>query len=154
METHGTIDFSPTGYYSLDVFQDAARVKPIGTCVRQRPFPDYSNRPDGHLRSYRVAMHVDYRPGDHPVIFRVTSGRKLLHPWQAYASYQLTGGFVLYGLCGEGFDVDRVYGPRVARSAHFDDPRGSGDMAMFDPETAARHGKTDLHLGYSCIRAP
>lgn len=154
VESYGKIDFSPTGYYSLDLYQYATRVKPVGACVRQRPFADYSNvRPDKRVRSYRVAMHVDYRPGDHPVIFRVTSGRTILHPWRAYASYQLTGGFVLYGLCGEGFAVDRIYGTRAARPAHSDDPRGSGDMAQFDPESASKSGKTDLHLGYSCIRA-
>ena len=154
VQSWGKIDFSPTGYYSLDLFQDAARLKPVGACVRQPLFADYSKvRPDRRVRSYSVAMHVDYRPGDHPVIFTVTSGRSALHPSQAYASYMLTGGFVLYGLCGEGFAVDRIYGPSIARAAHFGEPRGSGDMAMFYPETAAKSGKTDLHLGYSCVRA-
>jgi len=154
VETYGEIDFSPTGYYSLDDFQDVTRIKPVGACVRQPPFPDYSKaRPDRSVRSYRVDMHVDYRPGDHPIIFHVSDGRRILRPWQAYASYQLTSGFVLYGLCAEGFDVDRIYGPRAARPAHSDDPRGSGDMAAFDPETAGESGMADLHLGYSCIRA-
>jgi len=154
VQSYGKIDFSPTGYYSLNLFQDVTRLKPVGACVRQPLFADYSNvRPDRHVRSYTVAMHVDYRPGDHPVLFKVTSGGRILHPWQAYASYMLTGGLVLYGLCGDGFAVDRIYGTRAARPAHSDDPRGSGDMAQFDPETAAAAGKTDLHLGYSCIRA-
>ena len=126
-------------------------MKPVGACARQRPFADHSTaRPDKHVRSYRVDMHVDWRPGDHPITFHVQNGRKELHPWEAYASYLLTGGFVLYGLCGEGFVVDRVYG---TPAGHSDDPRGSGEMAQFDPETAAEFGKTDLHLGYSCIRA-
>jgi hypothetical protein len=154
VQSWGKIDFSPTGYYSLDLFQNVTRLRPVGACVQQPLFPDYSKvRPDRHVRSYRVAMHVDYRPGDHPVMFTVRGGRRALHPWQAYASYMLTGGFVLYGLCGEGFVVDQIYGPRAARPAHFTASRDSGDMAMFDPETAARSGKTDLHLGYSCIRA-
>lgn len=152
--SHGTIGFSPTGYYLLDLFQDAVRVEPVGACVRQRPFIDYSTaRPAKGIRSYSVEMHVDYRPGDHPITFHVRHGRKDLHPWQAYASSMLTGGFVLYGLCGDGFAVDRVYGTRAARPVNSDEPRGSGDMAQFDPETAAQSGKADLHLGYSCVRA-
>jgi hypothetical protein len=97
-------------------------------------------------------MHVDYGPGDHPIVFHVRSGKRDLRPWQAYASYMLTGGFVLYGLCGQGFVVDKVYGTPAARPSHFDEPRDPGDMAEFDPETAAQSGKTDLHLGYSCVR--
>jgi hypothetical protein len=37
---------------------------------------------------------------------------------------------------------------------HFDEPRTPEDMAAFDPESAAAAGKTDLHLGYTCIREP
>ena len=154
VQSYGKIDFSPTGYYSLDLFQDVTRLKPVGACTRQPLFVDYSRvRPDRHVRSYRVAMLVDYRPGDHPVIFTVTSGRRTLHPWQAYASYMLTGSYVLYGLCGDGFAVHRVYGPRAARPGHSLAPSDPSDMATFDPETAAAAGKADLHLGYSCVRA-
>jgi hypothetical protein len=97
-------------------------------------------------------MHVNYAPGDHPVLFRVTSGGKELQPWRAYASYMLTGGFVLYGLCGDGFVVDKVFGTPQASPSHFTESRELGDMAMFDPESAAASGKTDLHLEYTCVR--
>lgn len=96
-------------------------------------------------------MDINY-DGEHPIIFRVTSAGKELHPWQAYASYLLTGGFVLYGHCGDGFVVDKVFGTREAKPSHFDEPRTSSDMAMFDPETAADSGKKHMHLGYTCIR--
>ena len=66
----------------------------------------------------------------------------------------MTGGFVLYGHCGEGFVVDTVFGTPEARPSHFDEPRSETDMASFDPETAAAHDVWDLHLGYTCIRAP
>lgn len=99
-------------------------------------------------------MHVDYRPGDHPIMFNVRSGDRELRPWQAYASYRLTGGFVLYGSCARGFVVDKVYGTPSARPTHFDDPRTPSDMASYDPESAAQAGVTDLHLGYTCIRNP
>ena len=97
-------------------------------------------------------MQVNYEPGGYPILFRVTSGDKELQPWQAYASYWLTGGFVLYGLCGDGLVVDRVFGTPEAHPGHFDSPRVSGDMAMFDPEGAAASGKRDLQLGYTCVR--
>jgi hypothetical protein len=155
IRSSGTIDFSSTGYYSAVIFQNAENVEPVGACVMQPPFPDYSSaRPDDHVRAYTVDMHVDYRPGDHPVEFHVRSAGRQLRPWQAYASYMLTGGFVLYGHCADGFVIDRVYGTPAARPTHFEDPRTPEDMATFDPESAAAAGKTDLHLGYTCIREP
>jgi|ERR1035437_160768 hypothetical protein len=97
-------------------------------------------------------MHVDYEPGDHPVVFRVLSSGKELRPWQEYASYFLTGGFVLYGYCGEGFVVDKVFGTPQATPQHFEEPHSPDDAAIFDPESAATAGKKDLHLGYTCVR--
>jgi hypothetical protein len=153
VRSRGAIDFSPTGYYSLAMFQDAEVIESVGVCERRSPFADYSKaRPDKAIRAYRVEMHVNYEPGDHPVVFRVTDAGKELRPWQAYASYLLTGGFVLYGLCGDGFAVDKVFGTLEAHPSHFDGPRSSGDMAMFDPESAAATGKKDLRLGYTCLR--
>lgn len=153
VESTGQINFSPTGYYSLDLYQDATRLSPTGACSRKPLLADYSRaRPDPRVRAYRVTMDVDYRPGDHPIMFHVRSGHRDLHPWQAYAKYWLTGGFVLYGECGHGFVVDKVYGPAAASPAHFGEPRDPGDMAAFDPETPAEAGQTDLHLGYTCVR--
>jgi hypothetical protein len=149
----GSIDFSPTGYYSLNLYEEAMRLEPVGSCGRKPRFPkEVAATPDAHVRSYTVDMHVDYRPGDHPVVFHVRSAGKELRPWQAYASYMLTGGFVLYGHCGDGFAVDRVYGTPEARPSDFDTPGAAENTAMFDPERAAQLGKSDLHLGYSCIR--
>jgi hypothetical protein len=151
--SRGAIDFSSTGYFSLDMYQDAGVVESVGNCERQLLFPDYSKaKPDKAIRAYRVDMNVNYEPGDHLIVFRVTSSRKELRPWQAYARYLLTGGFVLYGQCAEGFVVDKVFGTPEAHPGHFDDPRSSGDMAMFDPESAAAAGKNDLQLGYTCVR--
>jgi hypothetical protein len=155
VQTAGRISYSPTGYYSLDLYQDANPIRPIGNCLRKRALPDFSMaRPDPNVRAYTVEMHVNYGPGDHPIIFHVRSAGRELKPWQAYASYMLTGGFVLYGFCAEGFVVDKVFGTPAARPGHFDDPRTPFDSAMFDPETAASLGKRDLRLGYTCIRQP
>jgi hypothetical protein len=155
VRSQGRLDFAPTGYYSKDVYQDVRRVEPVGACARQPAFPHRRPaRPDRRVRSYVVDMDLDYEPGDHPILFTVRSGGKELRPWQAYASYMLTGGFVLYGQCGKGFVVDRVYGTPDAHPSHFDDPRSSGDMAAYDPENAAQAGKVHMRLGYSCVRVP
>jgi len=155
VKSNGAIDFSGTGYFSLDIFQDVKKVEPMGTCPVKPPFPDYSSvKPDERVHAYTVGMHVIYGPGDHPVIFHVRSAGKALRPWQAYASYMLTGGFVLYGHCGNGFVVDKVFGTPAAHPGHFDDPGTSSDMASFDPESAAEAGKSDLRLGYTCVRVP
>jgi hypothetical protein len=153
VRSRGAIDFSLTGYYSLPKYQYVETIESVGECAQQPPLRDYSKAmPDREIGEYRVDMHVNYRPGDHPVIFHVTSAGKELRPWQAYASYWLTGGFVLYGLCGDGFLVDKVFGTSEARPSHFVSARTSGDMAMFDPESAAAKGKKDLQLGYTCVR--
>ena len=155
VRSSGTIGFSTTGYYSLEMNQDVVEIESIGACQNQSPFPDYADgKPDETVRRYRVDMHVDYGHGDHPIIFRVSSAGKELQPWQAYASYMLTGGFVLHGYCGDGFVVDKVFGTPQAKPSHFEEPRTSDDMAAFDPESAAASGITDLHLGYACVRKP
>jgi hypothetical protein len=150
----GSIDFSPTGYYSLKIYQDVEHIEPASACAQQQPLPDYSSkiRPDKSIREYRIDMQVDYEPGDHPIIFHVSSGGKELKPWQAYASYMLTGGEVLYGYCGEGFVVDKVFGTAQANPSHFDQPHTPRDAAMFEPEVAADAGQKNLRLGYTCIR--
>ena len=148
-----TVDIPSTGYYSAPVFQNVTKVEAVGKCVVQRPFPDYSRaKPDKQVGAYTVDMHIDYRPGDHPLEFHIRSAGRELRPWQAYASYILTGGFVLYGHCAEGFVIDKVFGTPAARPTHFDEPRSSDDMAAFDPESAAAAGKTKLDLGYTCVR--
>jgi len=153
VKARGPIDYSPTGYFSLDLYQNASVVRPIGACTRKLPFPDYSTaKPDQHIRAYTVDMQVDYRPGDHPIVFHVRNSGRELRPWQAYAGYTLTGSYVLYGLCGDGFVVDKVFGTPDAHPSHLVDPRTPEDMASFDPESAAYAGKTDLNLGYTCIR--
>ena len=154
VQSSGAMEFASTGYFALDVFQDVHEIAPVGACTRQPPFPDYSNaKPDPEIDSYRVEMHVDYRPGDHPVMFDVRSAGRALQPWQAYASYWLTGGFVLYGECSDDFVVNEVFGTPEAQPAHFADPRTPEDMAAFDPESAAAEGVTDLQLVYTCVRA-
>lgn len=146
VRSKGTIDDSPTGYYSLDKFQDVIQIQPVGNCTRKAPLPRASKgTPDANIQQYQVDMDVNYEPGDHPIIFHVTGGGKELQPWQVYASYFFTGGFVLYGYCGDGFAVERVFGTPEAHPQFI-------DQAAFDPESAAFAGIHHLHLGYICVR--
>lgn len=155
VRSSGTIDFSPTGYFSLDTYQAVKKIEPVGECAKQLPFPDYSKaNPDKSVREYRVEIRVDYEPGDHAIIFRISNAGKELQPWQAYASYMLTGGFVLYGYCGKGFVVDEVFGTPKTNPSHFTDRGSPDDAAAFDPESAAASGKKNLKLGYTCMRKP
>lgn len=153
VRSKGVLDLSPTGYYSLDTYQAVEKIEPIEPCTRQPPIPaEPKSKPDPKIRAYRVDMHVDYSPGDHPIQFRATSAGRDLRPWQAYASYFLTGGFVLYGRCGEGFVVDRVFGPPQASPQHSTERGDPSDQATYDPESASTSGITDLHLSYTCVR--
>ena len=153
VRTKGVLGLPNTGYYSLDLYQAVQEIEPIGECTRQQPFPDFSKaKPDKSIRSYRVELTIDYEQADNPIFFRVTSGGKELKPWQAYASYFLTGGFVLYGYCAKRFAVDQVFGDSEASPDHFEGRGEPGDAAMFDPEGAAGKVKKKLQLGYTCMR--
>jgi len=150
----GSFGGAASGYYTLAINQRPEKIEPIGKCNLKAPFADYSDaRPDKAIRVYRVEMHINVGLRELPILVRVSSSGKELRPWQAYASYFLTGGWVLYGNCGKGFVVDRVYGSRQAGPSHLSDPRTPHDTAMFfPPEKPVVSGVKDLHLGYSCIR--
>jgi hypothetical protein len=153
--SYGQIDTSGTGYFSLDLYQVVSSIKADRSCIRKPAFADHSHDlPNPHVRSYTVEMHVNYTRGDHPILFDVRSGKTRLSPWQAYASYDLTGGYVLYGHCGQGFVINRVFGTPAAHPNHFDDAKSPDDTAAYDPEAAAQAGVKNLNLGYSCIRTP
>jgi hypothetical protein len=146
VQSHGALIFSARG----NIRQIVERIESLGKCVRRAPFPDFSGvKPDKPVHEYRVEMHVN---GSRPIVFTVSQAARSLRPWQVYASYLLTGGSILYGMCGEGFVVDKIFGaPPEANLGHFDEAQRSNDMATFDLEAAA-FGKKDLHLGFTCVR--
>ena len=149
----GTLGIPMTGYYSSDLYLSVTKITPEGDCVRQAPFPDFSrSRPAKWVRNYRVEMRLDYSARGGLIAFTIFSEGHRLTPWQAYASYDLTGSYVLYGHCAEGYVVSRVFGTPQAHAAHFDEPGTPDDMAMFDPESAAAKHITKLTLGYICRR--
>lgn len=155
VRTEGLLGGPASGYYTLDINLDVGEIEPIDKCTRQPPLPDYSKaRPDKSIGRFRVEMTIDYEQADRPIFFRVTSEGKELRPWQAYASYWLTGGYVLYGQCAKGFFVDEVFGDSEASPQHFDERGNPNDMAMFDPDDAPGAVKKKLHLGYTCTRVP
>jgi hypothetical protein len=155
VRTKGVLAPPSTGYYTLDLYQNVDDVEPIGECTKQPPLPDFSKaKPDKSIRSYRVKIIIDYEQADHPIFFRVTSGGKDLQPWQAYARYWLTGGYVLYGYCAEDFIVDRVFGDSEATPQHFEERGSPNDAAMFGPDDTTRIIKKKLKLGNTCIHVP
>ncbi len=77
----------------------------------------------------------------------VRSGNRLLNPWQAYASYFLTGGFVLYADCADEFDLAKFTGTPEMK------PWRSDNQVLMDPETAAQKHVTQLRLDYTCRRS-
>jgi hypothetical protein len=110
IKSQGALIFSARG----NIRQIVVQIEAVGRCVHKAPSPDFSNvKPDRAIREYRVEMHVN---GSHPIHFRVSQAGKALRPWQAYATYLLTGGFLLYGLCADGFVVDKVFGTPEANT--------------------------------------
>jgi hypothetical protein len=146
VKSRGTLIFSARG----NIRQLVEQIESVGGCVQKAPFPDFSNvKPDHAIRAYRVEMHVN---GSNPIRFHISQAGKALLPWQAYASYFLTGGLLLYCSCSDGFVVDRVFGTTEANPTHFEEARNSNDMAMFDLERAAELGKKNPNLGFTCAR--
>ena len=146
VKSQGTLIFSARG----NIRQLVEQIEAIGRCLHKTPFPDFSNiKPDSAIREYRVEMHLN---GSNAIRFRVSRASKALLPWQAYTSYLLTGGFLLYGSCADGFIVDKVFGTPEAKPAHSEDERGPADQAIFDLETAAELGRKNPDLGFTCVR--
>jgi hypothetical protein len=155
VRTKGGLGGAASGYYTLDLNQGVEEIEVIGTCKKQPPSPDFSKaKPDKSIRSYRVEMTIDYEQADRPIFFRVTSEGKELRPWQAYARYFLTGGYVLYGYCANGFIVDQVFGDSEAMPQHFEERGSPYDAAFFDPDDTDGVVNKILHLGYTCKRVP
>ncbi|MDP8988578.1 MAG: hypothetical protein M3N41_00665, partial [Acidobacteriota bacterium] len=148
VKSQGALIISARG----NIRQIVEQIEAVDRCVHKAPFPDFSNvKPDSAIREYRVEMHLN---GSHPIHFRVSQAGIALRPWQAYASYLLTGGgFLLYGSCADGFVVDKVFGTPQANPAHSPGARVPGDMAAFDLDGAARLGKKDLDVGFTCVRS-
>jgi len=155
VRTEGSLGGPASGYYTLNVNQGVGEIEPIGKCTRQPPLPDYSKaKPDKSIRKFRVEMMIDFEQTDRPIFLRVTSEGKELRPWQAYASYFLTGGYVLYGHCADGFIVDRVFGDPVLSPQHLEARGDPYDAAFFDPSSPDDQGyKKKLQLGFTCVRA-
>jgi hypothetical protein len=146
IKSRGALIFSTRG----NIRQIVEQIESVGKCVRRAPFPDFSGvKPDRSVHEYLVEMRVN---GSRPIVFNVSGAGHSLRPWQVYASYFLTGGFILYGRCGEGFVVDKIFGAPEANLGHFDEAQSSNDMAMFDLDKAARLGKTDSRLRFTCVR--
>lgn len=146
VKSQGALIISARG----NIRQIVQQIDAVGRCMRNAPFPDFSNiKPDRAISEYRVEMHVN---GSNPIRFRVSQAGKALRPWLAYASYLLTGGFLLYGSCGDGFVVDKVFGTPEAQPAHSEEARGPSDQAMFDLDRAAGLGRKHPNLGFTCVR--
>ena len=145
---HGTLGLPGTGYYSAPIYLNVQMIEPAPGCIRKPLLPYYSHiKPAPDVRQYRVLMSVHYR-GDGSVNATIQSGNRTLRPWQAYASYSLTGEFVLYGYCATGFVASRVSGTPAAKPWLID------TYVAMDPDSAAAKGVWNTSLRYTCTRYP
>jgi hypothetical protein len=146
--TRGPLGVPGTGYYSADQYQDVTAIRPSADCVKKTPLPDYSHaKPATDVRSYQVTMHLDYAARGGHIDVQVRSGRRALQPWQAYASYWLTGGYVFYGNCADNFNLSSL---NATSQAH---PSQTDNQAEMDPESAAAAGVKQLNMSFSCRKA-
>jgi hypothetical protein len=143
----GALGIPGTGYYSAELYQNVDKIDPALDCVRQPAFPDYSKaKPDPSVHNYRVSMHLDYSARGGHIVFTARSRNRLLIPWQAYANYWFTGGYVLYAYCTDGFEIGSFKGTPEAK------PWLPDNSIAMDPESAAEKHITQLRLDYTCHR--
>lgn len=144
VRTHGILQIPITGYYSAAVYQVLTQIGPVGQCTVKAVFPDYSDlTPIPGLQRYTVSMSFDYGH-ESPLVAHVTAHQQELKPWQAYAHYDLTGGFVFYAYCAKDFAATQFHGTPAAKPWLVD-----GYVAM-DPESAAAKHVTHIALQYTC----
>jgi hypothetical protein len=145
--TAGPLAIPTTGYYSAALYQDVEAIQPSPGCIEQRPFPDYSKaRPLRGVRRYQVRMWFDYTAPQGPAHATIRSSDGLLRPWQAYANYSLTGGFVFYASCAERFSLHHLTATPEAN------PSVTDNVAALDPETAAEKHIRRIQISYACRR--
>lgn len=143
----GSLALSPTGYYSREISEAFESFESDPACSAKSPFPDYSNvKPDPRIRNYRVRIVLHYATAHKHIDVTAWSGGKLLAPWQAYAHYQLTGGFAFYGQCANGYSLRHLRGTPTAK------PFRTDDEAWLDPETAASKGDQIVQMSFTCRR--
>jgi len=144
----GPLGIPGTGYYSANLYQNVDKITPSPGCILKPPFPDYSKaRPSPSIHSYRVYMRIDYATRGGHIVIAAQSGNKPLTPWQTYARYTLTGGYVFYAYCADGFEITHFTGTPAAKPWLIDK-----EIAM-DPETAASRHINHLRLDYVCRRS-
>lgn len=144
----GSLGLPSTGYYSAELYQNVDKIEPLDGCSQQPQFPNYSKmKLRRSIRSYRVSMRFNYGLFDDPVHAKVVSGTQVLSPWQAYAHYDLTGGFAFYGYCADGFTMSRMTGTPAAKPWMVD------NYLAMDPETAAEKHVHEIRVGFTCTRS-
>lgn len=144
VRSQGFLQIPMTGYYSAPVYQIVTKIEPVGPCTPKAAFPDYSEaKPKSGLDRYTVSMSFDYGHKS-PLIAHVAAHGQELRPWQAYAHYDLTGGFVFYAYCATGFGATKFQGTPEAKPWLVD------AYIALDPEEAAAKHVTHITLQYTC----
>jgi hypothetical protein len=108
----GRLFGSPTSYYSAEIAISNAVLKPAPTCHPSAVEEDPSSVPiPSDMKAFYASVTVDYRGKGH-VDVKVWQGddaRSPLTPWQAYVSYNLTGGLdVIWFDCQKDFLIHDI----------------------------------------------
>lgn len=141
----GPLGLAGTLYYSADIYQTLEKIEPDPDCVRQTALPDYSkSRPARGIRSYQVKLWFDFYGPQGPLHGRVTSGAKVLTPWQAYATYSFNGAEDLVAGCTGGYSMKRWWATPGAK------PWAMDAQVYLSPEWAAEKHIRHIQLSYSC----
>lgn len=107
----GSLDESPTGYYSTDLFIVDSHIELAPSCQPQPPitYPGNAKIPTS-IKSYSVTATIPADNGPIRIRARKTYQNKApLSPGEAYIQTRLTGGFVLYAICADGFTTTSFF---------------------------------------------
>jgi hypothetical protein len=125
----GPVDFSPTGYYSANLFIQDPAIAPAPNCHPKSISSTPSVVVPPGLRSYKVEITVDI-PNNLPMSGHAwrTDGRETdLTPWDKYADITLTGGYVIWADCRKDFTA------KAASSSTHDEASLYDGRAGLDP---------------------
>ncbi len=105
----GEIEWSPTGYYSAEMYIADGRIESDASChtVPVAPDPSKASILPG-VKSYKSTITIDLSQPKKPMVGKAwrTDGRQgELQPWQAYADLFLTGGEVVWAGCRGDFQL-------------------------------------------------
>lgn len=140
----GKLIFRDGKEHASAIVLETDNVVPDPACTPKPELPDNKKlKPQANVRKYDVTLAVSFA-GDGSVHVTVRNQDQVLHPWQAYMTYQLDNERIFSATCSYGFVVSHVSSkPAGAFQSTYD---ASLDISSFSGNTST------IAMTYTCTR--